>query len=476
VSRRIDSSGNHVVVLGGGIAGLAAGYYLSRAGYGVTVVEKAPAVGGLCASFQSHGFTLDLGPHKLYSVIPGVLDEIRRIMGDGLIEHQKTSRIRLLDHYLDYPLRVGNLLRLLGPWRAAKLGIEYSSAITSALIGSRKPVSYEDYVLSRFGKGVYELVFEPMARKVWGDPKLISADLARIRLPSVRTMELFLRLFQIREASPEVEAPFFYYPKGGFGAFPDRLAEEIRAAGGRVLTNATPTLVEKDNESVSCVRVESPLGLERFPCQFLVSSIPIHALALLLCPSDEALQAEARELRFRNLALVYIFLKQDRLIKDHWIYFPESRYPFNRLFEQKAMHEKLGPKGRTAVCFDITCDEADEAWSASDEQLSRRCLDALVEVGLTTPERFESGLVRRFRSFYPVYSLDYRERLNAVLGRLQATENLILTGRLGTFNYNNSDHCLDMGRFIADRLIGCKSASEIWTSLEERVRDYRIVD
>ena len=66
-----------VVVLGGGVAGLASAYYLTRAGFPVTVVERAPVLGGLCGSFQSNGFTLDHGPHKLYSVVPGILDEIR---------------------------------------------------------------------------------------------------------------------------------------------------------------------------------------------------------------------------------------------------------------------------------------------------------------------------------------------------------------------------------------------------------------
>ncbi len=101
-----------VVVLGGGIAGLAAGYYLARDGWPVTIVERAPAVGGLCGSFESHGFTLDHGPHKLYSVVPGILDEIRALMGDGLIEHKKKNRIRLLDRFMSYPLSLGNLLPL----------------------------------------------------------------------------------------------------------------------------------------------------------------------------------------------------------------------------------------------------------------------------------------------------------------------------------------------------------------------------
>ena len=155
-----------VVVLGGGVAGLASGYYLTRAGFPVTVVERAPVLGGLCGSFQSNGFTLDHGPHKLYSVVPGILDEIRALLGDRLIEHKKKNRIRLLGRYLDYPLGLGNLLPLLGPVRAARLGLGYAGAVAGGLLGG-EPRTYEEYILRRFGRGVYELVFEPLAWKVW---------------------------------------------------------------------------------------------------------------------------------------------------------------------------------------------------------------------------------------------------------------------------------------------------------------------
>ena len=60
--------------------------------------------------------------------------------------------------------------------------------------------------------------------------------------------------------------------------------------------------------------------------------------------------------------------------------------------------------------------------------------------------------MRRFRSFYPMYTVDYASGWTAVYDRLKAAYNLVLTGRLGMFNYNNSDHCLDMGRFIATEL------------------------
>ncbi len=465
-----------VVVLGGGVAGLAAGHYLAKGGWPVTIVERAPVVGGLCGSFERDGFTLDHGPHKLYSVVPGILDEIRSLLGDRLIEHRKKNRIRLLGRFMDYPLALGNLLPLLGPARAAGLGLGYAAAMARGLFDGSEPKSYEDYVLRRFGRGVYELVFEPLAVKVWGDPKRLSADLARARIPTGGAAELILRLLKLKEHTADVDAPFFYYPRGGFGQFPKRLAEEIVAHGGRILTSASPVGIEREGARVRAVAVEQGGEVTRFDTDTLVSSIPIHALADLLFPGDAEVAASAARLRLRDLALVFVVLRQERLSDDHWIFFPERRYPFNRMFEQKSMDPGLGPPDRTAVCCDLTCDAGDPTWSAPDEELVRRCLDALVETGLTSADRFLGGFVRRFRSFYPMYTIDYRERIREVYDRLRVAGNLVLTGRIGMFNYNNSDHCLDMGRFIGEGMTQGRAPADIWSALEERVRTYRIVD
>jgi protoporphyrinogen oxidase len=465
-----------VVVLGGGVAGLATGYYLARAGFPVTVVERNPVVGGLCGTFDVDGFALDHGPHKLYSVVPGVLDEIRRIMDGRLIEHEKRNRIRLLGRFLAYPLQLGNLLPLLGPVRATKLGLGYAAAMAGGILGRREAASYEEYILQRFGRGVYELVFEPLASKVWGDPKLLSADLAQARIPSGGATELILRLLKLKQNTADVDAKHFYYPKGGFGRFPERLCEEIRAAGGEVLTSAAPVALQRDGARVRSVGIEVGGVPRELPCETLVSSIPLHALSGLLAPGDAAVAAEAGRLRLRDLALIFLVVKRDRLLDDHWIFYPEREYPFNRLFEQKAMDETMGPKGRTALCCDLTYEPGDATSKYSDEELVQRCWSTLVRDGLVKPEELERGFVRRFRSFYPMYGVDYRDSLKAVYGRLRGADNLVLTGRLGMFNYNNSDHCLDMGRFVAEGLAGGTRAGDIWTGLEERVQSYRIVD
>jgi len=464
----------NVVILGGGVAGLAAAHYLARDGHRVTVVEKAPHTGGLCASFQSHGFTLDHGPHKMYSVVPGVLDELKSIMGDELIEHRKRNRIRLLGRYLDYPLSLGNLLPLLGPVRSVKMGLDYAAAMASGVVNGKPPSSYEDYVVRRFGRSVYQLVFEPLAWKVWGDPKKLAAELAAARIPSGGATELILRLLKLKESTPDVDAPFFLYPRKGFGAFPDKLASNVKAASGRILTGANVVGVERDGARVTGLRVEQGSEHTLLPCDLLVSSIPIHGLSDLLELGDG--DTDRADLRSRQLLLVYLVIDEDRVLEDHWIFFPEREFPFSRLFEQKAMSAELGPEGKTVLCCDLTCDMDDELWKSSDEDLAKRCLRAIESVGVTSEDRLSASFVKRFRDFYPVYSIDYRERLAERYAKLRVVDNLIPTGRLGMFNYNNSDHCLDMGRFIAEGVANGDTAGDIWDALEKRVRSYRIVD
>jgi phytoene dehydrogenase-like protein len=56
----------HVIVVGGGIAGLAAGIVLARAGRTVTIFERRRYLGGRAVTHLRHGFRFNLGPHAFY--------------------------------------------------------------------------------------------------------------------------------------------------------------------------------------------------------------------------------------------------------------------------------------------------------------------------------------------------------------------------------------------------------------------------
>lgn len=56
----------NAIVVGGGLAGLAAALYLARAGKTVTLFEKRRTLGGRAVTHLRHGFRFNLGPHGFY--------------------------------------------------------------------------------------------------------------------------------------------------------------------------------------------------------------------------------------------------------------------------------------------------------------------------------------------------------------------------------------------------------------------------
>jgi len=65
--------GNHVVITGSGLGGLACGYILSRNGFRVTVLEKNAQVGGCLQTFVRRGVKFETGMHYIGSMEEGQL-------------------------------------------------------------------------------------------------------------------------------------------------------------------------------------------------------------------------------------------------------------------------------------------------------------------------------------------------------------------------------------------------------------------
>jgi len=287
-------------------------------------------------------------------------------------------------------------------------------------------------------------------------------------------LEVILKLLGIKKETAETNAEFFYYPRAGFGDLPQAMREAIEAAGGRVLVNVDVQALQIVDGRVRAVRAVVDGEPMTFETDYLVSSIPLSLLERMIFGEGEA--AAADELQFRHLMLVYVFARRDLALEDQWIFFPEREYIFSRIFEQKQMNPELGPEGRTAICCDFTCDEDSWQWATSDDELAQKAIEGLVKAGFIAADEVEETLVIRRRDFYPRYDLQYVEKMKAVDARLQKVENLLLTGRIGMYNYNNSDHCVDMGRFIAENLAAGRPPVEVWNDLEQRVAAYKIVD
>jgi len=80
-----------VIVVGGGIGGIATAGLMARDGYDVTLVEAHARLGGRAGLWVKDGFRFDTGPS--WYLMPEVFDHWYRLMGTSADEHLKLTKL-----------------------------------------------------------------------------------------------------------------------------------------------------------------------------------------------------------------------------------------------------------------------------------------------------------------------------------------------------------------------------------------------
>lgn len=461
----------NAVVIGAGITGLRIAEYLSEKGHNITVIEKTSKVGGMTASFNYNGFILDYGPHKFYTQIPGVYDDFKKIVGEGnYLTVKKKNSIRLLGKYFDFPVKISQLLMGMSPILASQVFLGF----VKSKLNTNKPRNYEEFFIKGFGKKGYQIIFKGFAEKVWGNPKSLSVELAIRRSPASSIIDVLKTAIIKNEKN--VSAEYFFYPKYGYGVMCERLAETIKKRGGKFIFNSVPSRINTEKNKVNSVDIIIKGKKKRIKADVIISSMPITDMPSIIYPkpNKEAISA-ASNLKFRSLIIAYVFLNKKVALKDNWIFFPEREFCFNRVAEQKSFSPYTAPKDKTVITAEITCNSTAPIYYASDETIKNIVIKDLEKAGLIKKEEVYDFITRKAERVYPIYTLDCKKYLSEVLAYLDRIENFYPTGRLGLFNYNNADHCLDMAKVTAD-LILSNAPREKWKEAIKYFDSYRIVD
>lgn len=468
------------VVLGAGVTGLAAAYRLSKnKKIDVTVVEKEAITGGVCRSFQDGEFILDHGPHKFYTLIDGLTDELHQIMGPDLLERDKTQSLYMKGRYFDFPLKLSEMILKFPPLESLSILSSFGVQTIKNFFPHPTAKTYEDFIVERFGRGLYEQIFAPMARKIYGAPEKLDRKLAEVRISSPGLISVVKQLLFRNKIDKSISAPKFHYPKYGYGMIPQRLEEKCRENGVQFALGSKIKDIRMSPTGTKHIGIETnKKELLDLKADYLIYTIPMSLLDDLMGDqlSTDIRQA-SRFTSYRHTVIFYYLLRGEAVLPSMWVFFPESKFRFGRLSEMPKFSPFTTPKGHTSLMVDFTCDDSDPAWAMDDARLGQLLMEHLKPLRLFQPEQVIKSFSKRFKYFYPVYNVGFQEKLSALRKIESIYPHFYFIGRLGDFNYNNADQCLDMGFKCAEQILSEAGVSESWNSVREtRFDRYKIVD
>jgi protoporphyrinogen oxidase len=446
---------NDFVVLGGGIAGLTFALEATRRGKRVVVLESGEQVGGLARTLVFDDYRFDIGGHRFISRWPHIADWVLDVMDGDMLEVPRRSHIHLDGRYVDYPIRLPNALTALSLPKAARVLVSYLWA-SARHRNHGADVSFEDWVVRRFGRALYDIYFRPYTEKVWGLPcTQISADYAseRIKLPGLATA---IKGSLLRGTSPPgTLVSRFYYPPLGIGMIPERLAERTLATGrGDVRLGSRVIGLERDPGGQWRVHYRRAGQEDVVVGQQVVSTIPLGSLLEMLPHGDRSLPVRPEELIYRSLVCVFLAIDGLQVSTDTWTYFPDDCLLVGRTHEPRNWSPQMAPASETSLCVEIFCTEGDEIWRRPETELIDAVTGDLDGLGFLPRERVRDAWILRVPDAYPVYWVGYADAVRSVRDYLARWPTLHLTGRTGSFQYLNMDAVIREALGLAETLFG----------------------
>src|SRR4030095_11430757 len=197
-----------------------------------------------------------IGGHRFFTKIKPVEEMWREVLADDLLLRKRMSRIYYAKKFFHYPLRPFDALRKLGPFKALRILLSFISAQIRPIRPER---NFEEWVVNRFGRHLYEIFFKTYTEKVWGMPCTeISAEWPAQRIKGLSLLSALREALIKKTNSADVIKTLidkFHYPKKGPGMMWERVAEIVSARGSQVLLN-TKTLNILWSGAVTGLRVQ----------------------------------------------------------------------------------------------------------------------------------------------------------------------------------------------------------------------------
>lgn len=429
--------GGRVIVVGGGLAGLACARELGEA---CTLLEAADRLGGLCRTDLIDGFSFDWTGHWLHARDP----EIRKLIAEqwlagNLLEVQRRARIYSAGVWTTFPYQFH--LHGLPPGTVSECVLGFIDATLGpggAELRARPLRNAADFILRHLGEGLARHFMFPYNEKLYTVPcEELSPEWGGRFIPRPSLTEVVNGAVGPAREDVGYNASFWYPRQQGIEALPRAIAADLR---GEVRLSARVQGVD-----LQARRVRLASG-EELAYDALILTAPLPACARLLSEAPAEVRDAAARLRSVSVTVVEVGARDLGGERFHWAYFPEKEFAFYRIGSPSQVNPALAPKGFRSFAVEFA-----HRGPADASRFIEQALDGLSRCGLIDRAQVALSRARTIEVAYVLFDHHHAQATATVQAHFRK-HGVQLAGRYGKWEYSSMEDAILSGRDAARAL------------------------
>jgi len=382
-----------VVVIGGGLSGLAAAYRLAGK-HEVTLLEEKDYLGGMASSYSIEWDGKTYSVSKTYHhILDGDKTTIDFIREFGLEDKFRKKKVRQGFVFqgsvkgfsspleiLKFPLPLRDKLRL-----AKFILFDLKRQDWDSL----KDVNAKEWVTKNAGKRNFEVFFDQLIRnKFHSPPEDISAPWLGTRFS--KESSSFLKKFGWLE--------------GGVSQIVDGFERGIKDKRGRIIRNAKIVKI-RNKKTKEIVYVQNGKR-KTINSDVLVSAIPPKTFLRLVDRIDKDLKKKLESIEYLSCICLCMGLK-NTLVNRYWVNVLDRDLPFSVFFNHSSLYEDSAPPGKSVMFVTTYLKSKERQWEMSDREIMKLYAGSMNRIIPGFSKGIEWWKVFRIEFAEAVYSMDF---------------------------------------------------------------------
>ena len=393
-----------VGIIGGGAAGLAAAYELTKEGHYAEVFERDPFLGGQASTFEVGGGRLERGYHHLFVSdvdMTGLIHDLG--LGEKLAWLESKVGLYHDGKVWDFSTPM-DLLRFTPLSLLQRLRVGFWTFVLQKTRNWHKleDVTARDWIVRHMGQRAYEVIWEPLLRGKFGE-----------YYDQVSMTWLWGKIhLRVASRGKGLQKERLGYPMGSFGEVFDVLGKRIAEQGGDVHTSTGVKRVVVADGAASGLEVELPgRGLQKRDYDAVIATTPSYIFTRLVPALPDGYRDKLESVRYLSAVLMVLVLDRP-LSSRYWMNIADTSLPFVAVIEHTNMIDGSLYGGHHIVYLSNYPSRDSELYRKSAQELLEELVPHLKKIN---PEFDPSWILEyhhhKLDGAQPIIGVNYGQRI-----------------------------------------------------------------